>query len=76
MSNPHEISVQDAQAMLDAFKNNTSFANQPRGIYFKTLNPKHKKKMLSPLFLSQFKLYYKNGILQTSAFKSLPRTSM
>ncbi len=34
MSNPHEISVQDAQAMLDAFKNNTSFANQPRGIYF------------------------------------------
>jgi hypothetical protein len=34
MSNPHEISVQDAQAMLDAFKNNNSFANQPRGIYF------------------------------------------
>lgn len=34
MSNPHEISVQDAQTMLDAFKNNTSFVNQPRGIYF------------------------------------------
>ena len=34
MSNPHEISVQAAQTMLDAFKNNTCFANQPRGIYF------------------------------------------
>ena len=34
MSNPHEISVQAAQTMLDAFKNNTSFANQPRGVYF------------------------------------------
>lgn len=34
MSNPHEISVQAAQTMLDAFKNNTCFNNQPRGVYF------------------------------------------
>ena len=34
MSNPHEISVQEAQTMLDAFKNNSCFSNQPRGIYF------------------------------------------
>lgn len=34
MSNPHEISVQAAQTMLDAFKNSTCFNNQPRGVYF------------------------------------------
>lgn len=34
MSNPHEISIQEAQTMLDAFKNNPCFSSQSRGIYF------------------------------------------